>query len=111
LWIFTAPKARLLPKWQSSASRNSTRLTLKPVGHHRIDELISDKRRQNPSSMVLKSGYTPNSPKSGANRRSQLRPYLDYGILELDTDVTEQPLFQFSCGFGGFSRQASTIFG
>ncbi|MDW3224442.1 MAG: EAL domain-containing protein [Paracoccaceae bacterium] len=27
-----------------------------------------------------------------------------------DTDVTEQPLFQFSCGLGGFSRQASTIF-
>jgi len=55
------------------------------------------------------------SPLAGAiryalTRMARLRPYLDHGILELDTDVTEQPLFQFSCGFGGFSRQASTIF-
>ena len=31
------------------------------------------------------------------------------GRIEMDTDVVEQPLFQVSLGFGGFSRQASTI--
>jgi transposase len=43
-------------------------------------------------------------------RMARLRPYLDHGILELDTDVTEQPFSQLFFGFGGFSRQASTIF-
>jgi hypothetical protein len=39
----------------------------------------------------------------------RLRPYLDNGILELDTDVVEQPLSQPFCGFGGLSFQASTM--
>lgn len=42
-------------------------------------------------------------------RMERLRPYLDNGILELDTDVVEQPLSQPFCGFGGLSFQASTI--
>ena len=43
-------------------------------------------------------------------RIKRLRPYLDHGILELDTDVVEQPLSQIFWVFGGFSRHASTIF-
>ena len=43
-------------------------------------------------------------------RMQKTRFYLDNGFLELDTDVVEQPYSQFFCGFGGFSRQASTIF-
>ena len=42
-------------------------------------------------------------------RMKKMRPYLDHGILELDTDVVEQPFSQPVLGFGGFSRQASTI--
>ena len=42
-------------------------------------------------------------------RIKRLRPYLDHGFLELDTDVVEQPFSQPVFGFGGFSRQASTI--
>ena len=42
-------------------------------------------------------------------RIKRLRPNLDHGILELDTDVVEQPFSQPVFGFGGFSRQASTI--
>lgn len=42
-------------------------------------------------------------------RMERLRPYLDHGILELDTDVDEQPLSQPLCGFGGLSFQASTM--
>nr|WP_269147190.1 transposase [Paracoccus denitrificans] len=42
-------------------------------------------------------------------RMQRARPYLDNGILELDTDVVEQPLSQFFCGFGGLSFQASTM--
>ena len=54
------------------------------------------------------------SPLAGAiryalTRMERLRPYLDHGILELDTDVVEQPLSQDFCGFGGLSFQASTI--
>ena len=43
-------------------------------------------------------------------RMPKTRPYLDNGILELDTDVVEQPLSQIFWVFGGFSRHASTIF-
>ena len=43
-------------------------------------------------------------------RMPKTRPYLDNGFLELDTDVVEQPYSQLFCVFGGFSRQASTIF-
>jgi len=43
-------------------------------------------------------------------RMPKARPYLDNGLLELDTDATEQPFVQLFCGLGGFSRQASTIF-
>jgi hypothetical protein len=55
------------------------------------------------------------SPLAGAiryalTRMKRLRPYLDHGILELDTDVVEQPLSQVFWVFGGFSRHASTIF-
>ena len=39
----------------------------------------------------------------------RLRPYLDNGILELDTDVVEQPLSQLFCSFGGLSFHASTM--
>jgi len=39
----------------------------------------------------------------------RLRPYLDNGILELDTDVVEQPLSQPFCGFAGLSVQALTM--
>jgi hypothetical protein len=42
-------------------------------------------------------------------RIKRLRPYLDHGFLEIDTDVVEQPFSQPVFGFGGFSRQASTI--
>jgi len=42
-------------------------------------------------------------------RMKKLRPYLDHGFLEADTDVVEQPFSQPVFGFGGFSRQASTI--
>ncbi len=42
-------------------------------------------------------------------RMKKLRPYLDHGFLEIDTDVVEQPFSQPVFGFGGFSRQASTI--
>jgi hypothetical protein len=42
-------------------------------------------------------------------RMPKTRPYLDNGFLELDTDVVEQPFSQPVFGFGGFSRQASTI--
>ena len=42
-------------------------------------------------------------------RMKRLRPYLDHGFLEIDTDVVEQPFSQPVFGFGGFSRQASTI--
>lgn len=42
-------------------------------------------------------------------RVKKLRPYLDHGFLEADTDVVEQSFFQPGFGFGGFSRQASTI--
>lgn len=45
-----------------------------------------------------------------AKYRDGLDRFLTDGRVEIGTDVTEQPLFQFSCGFGGFSRQASTIF-
>lgn len=55
------------------------------------------------------------SPLAGAiryalTRMARLRPYIDHGILELDTDVVEQPLSQVFWVFGGFSRHASTIF-
>ncbi len=43
------------------------------------------------------------------DRMAKARPYLDNGFLELDTDVVEQPFSQPAFGFGGFSRQASTI--
>lgn len=42
-------------------------------------------------------------------RMERLRPYLDHGILNLDTDVVEQPLFQSFCGFAGLSVQALTM--
>ena len=42
-------------------------------------------------------------------RLPKARPYLDHGFLEADTDVVEQPFSQPVFGFGGFSRQASTI--
>ena len=42
-------------------------------------------------------------------RMERLRPYLDNGILELDTDVVEQPLSQPFCGFVGLSVQALTM--
>ncbi len=42
-------------------------------------------------------------------RMKRNRPYLDHGFLEIDTDVVEQPFSQPVFGFGGFSRQASTI--
>jgi hypothetical protein len=42
-------------------------------------------------------------------RMERLRPYLDNGILELDTDVVEQPPSQPFCSFGGRSFQASTM--
>jgi len=45
----------------------------------------------------------------GLTRMERLRPYVDHGILELDTDVVEQPLSQPFCVFGGFSLQASTM--
>ena len=44
------------------------------------------------------------------SRMRRLKPYLDRGILELDTDVLEQPLFQTFLGLGGRSFQASIIF-
>ena len=55
------------------------------------------------------------SPLAGAiryalTRMKRLRPYLDHGVLEIDTDVVEQPLSQIFWVFGGFSRHASTIF-
>ena len=43
-------------------------------------------------------------------RLKRLRPYLEHGFLETDTDVVEQPLSQIFWVFGGFSRHASTIF-
>jgi transposase len=54
------------------------------------------------------------SPLAGATRYAltrmeRVRPYPDHGILELDTDVVEQPLSHASFGFGGLSLQASTI--
>ena len=54
------------------------------------------------------------SPLAGAiryalTRMDRLRPYLDHGILELDTDVVEQPLSQPFCGFGGLSLQVATM--
>ncbi len=54
------------------------------------------------------------SPLAGAIRYAlarieRMRPYLAHGILELDTDVVEQPLSQLFCGFGGLSLQASTM--
>jgi len=54
------------------------------------------------------------SPLAGAiryaiTRMERMRPYLDHGILELDTDVVEQPLSQPFCGFGGLSLQAATM--
>jgi hypothetical protein len=39
----------------------------------------------------------------------RLRRYLDNGILELDTDVVEQPFPHGDRGFGGLSFQASTM--
>jgi hypothetical protein len=57
------------------------------------------------------SGKTPlaGAIRYALTRIKRLRPYLDHGILELDTDVVEQPFSQPVLGFGGFSRQASTI--
>ncbi len=57
------------------------------------------------------SGKTPlaGAIRYALTRIKRLRPYLDNGILELDTDVVEQPFSQPVFGFGGFSRQASTI--
>jgi len=57
------------------------------------------------------SGKTPlaSAIRYALTRIKRLRPYLDHGILELDTDVVEQPFSQPVLGFGGFSRQASTI--
>ena len=54
------------------------------------------------------------SPLAGAiryalARMERLRPYLDHGILELDTDVVEQPLSQVLFGFDGLSLHASTM--
>ena len=43
-------------------------------------------------------------------RMPKARAYLSNGMLELDTDVVEQPLSQIFWVFGGFSRHASTIF-
>ena len=51
--------------------------------------------------------YFKTSPE--ITRIKRLRPYLDHGFLEADTDVVEQPFSQPVFGFGGFSRQASTI--
>ncbi|WP_405402610.1 IS66 family transposase [Paracoccus sp. Ld10] len=45
----------------------------------------------------------------GLTRMKRLRPYLNHGFLELDTDVVEQPLSQSFCGFGGLSLQAATM--
>lgn len=45
----------------------------------------------------------------GLTRMKRLRPYLDHGFLELDTDVVEQPLSQLFCSFGGLSFHASTM--
>ena len=42
-------------------------------------------------------------------RMARMRPYLDHGILERDTDVVEQPLSQPFCGFGGLSLQVATM--
>lgn len=42
-------------------------------------------------------------------RMERMRPYLDHGILELDTDVVEQPLSQPFRGFSGLSVQALTM--
>ena len=45
----------------------------------------------------------------GLTRMKRLRLYLDHGVLELDTDVVEQPLSQPFCGFAGLSVQALTM--
>jgi transposase len=57
------------------------------------------------------SGKTPlaQAIRYAITRIKRLRPYLDHGVLEIDTDVVEQPFSQPVFGFGGFSRQASTI--
>ena len=57
------------------------------------------------------SGKTPlaQAIRYAITRIKRLRPYLDHGFLEVDTDVVEQPFSQLVFGFGGFSRQASTI--
>ncbi len=43
------------------------------------------------------------------NRWQALGRFLEDGTIEIDTDVVEQPFSQPVFGFGGFSRQASTI--
>lgn len=39
----------------------------------------------------------------------RLRPYLDHGFLELDTDALEQPFLHACCGSGGLSFHALTM--
>jgi transposase len=57
------------------------------------------------------SGKTPlaSAIRYALTRMARLRPYLETGILELDTDVVEQPLSHPFGGFGGLSLQASTM--
>ena len=59
------------------------------------------------------SGKTPlaQAIRYAITRIKRLRPCLDHGFLEIDTDVVEQPLSQIFWVFGGFSRHASTILG
>ena len=90
------------------------------------DEQIAE-AAEKPAQSVFQSLEEDDKPARQHSRKSPLarairyalgrlpkaRPYLSNGHLEADTDVAEQPFVQFFCGFGGFggfSRQASTIF-